>query len=163
MALGSQSRHQEFGSRTTDVVEIGQESRSGARRSASTVIGMNKGRLAVRARPDSRMAGLRLRACGQLAAGAVHGREPAPGRRLREGWGRRARRPRGCSAAVSGGLRPYLELARLGTFRNLALGSFVSNLGDGMAMVAVPWLGLHVAGSNSPAPAGGRGARAARA
>ena len=56
---------------------------------------------------------------------------------------------------MSGGLRPYLELARLGTFRNLALGSFVSNLGDGMAMVAVPWLALHVAGSTSPALAVG--------
>jgi MFS family permease len=54
-----------------------------------------------------------------------------------------------------GGQRSYLELARLGTFRNLALGAFVSDLGDGMAIVAVPWLALHVAGSTSPALAVG--------
>jgi MFS family permease len=56
---------------------------------------------------------------------------------------------------VRGGLRTYLELACLGTFRSLALGTFVSNLGDGMAIVAVPWLALHVAGSTSPALAVG--------
>ena len=56
---------------------------------------------------------------------------------------------------MRGGLRSYLELARLGTFRNLALGTFVSNLGDGMAVVAVPWLALHLAGSTSPALAVG--------
>lgn len=57
--------------------------------------------------------------------------------------------------AMNSGLRPYLELARLGTFRSLALGIFVSNLGEGMSIVAVPWLALHVAGSTSPALAVG--------